>query len=97
MKLLLSRIAEFLQASGQYDGQATAQGYSIDSRTVLAGEVFFAVKGERLDGHAQLAFLFDAHVDARGLQERLLVGFDLDTAGRITSSRSFPRIPCEIR
>src|SRR6202789_3730718 len=51
MKLLLSRIAEFLQASGQYDGQATAQGYSIDSRTVLAGEVFFAVKGERLDGH----------------------------------------------
>jgi len=51
MKLLLSRIAEFLQASGQYDGQATAQGYSIDSRTIQAGEVFFAVKGERLDGH----------------------------------------------
>lgn len=51
MKLLLSRIAEFIQATGQYDGQATAQGYSIDSRTVQAGEVFFAVKGERLDGH----------------------------------------------
>jgi len=28
-----------------------AQGYSIDSRTVGAGEVFFAVKGERFDGH----------------------------------------------
>ncbi|HSZ60181.1 MAG TPA: UDP-N-acetylmuramoyl-tripeptide--D-alanyl-D-alanine ligase [Terriglobales bacterium] len=52
MKLQLSRIAEFLQASGQYDGQATAQGYSIDSRTIQVGEVFFAVKGERLDGHA---------------------------------------------
>ena len=51
MRLSLSRIGEFLQASGQYDGQATAQGYSIDSRTVQAGEVFFAVKGERLDGH----------------------------------------------
>ena len=51
MKLQLSRIAEFLQACGQYDGQATAQGYSIDSRTVQEGEVFFAVKGERLDGH----------------------------------------------
>jgi UDP-N-acetylmuramoyl-tripeptide--D-alanyl-D-alanine ligase len=51
MKLSLSRIAEFLQATGQYDGQAAAQGYSIDSRTVQAGEVFFAVKGERLDGH----------------------------------------------
>jgi len=51
VKLLLSRIAEFVSATGQYDGHATAQGYSIDSRTVQAGELFFAVKGERLDGH----------------------------------------------
>jgi UDP-N-acetylmuramoyl-tripeptide--D-alanyl-D-alanine ligase len=51
MKLLLSRIAEFMAATGQYDGHATAQGYSIDSRTVQSGELFFAVKGERLDGH----------------------------------------------
>jgi UDP-N-acetylmuramoyl-tripeptide--D-alanyl-D-alanine ligase len=51
MKLELSRIAEFISANGQYDGRATAQGYSIDSRTVQAGELFFAVKGERLDGH----------------------------------------------
>src|SRR5258708_12872026 len=28
-----------------------AHGYSIDSRTVQPGELFFAVKGERLDGH----------------------------------------------
>jgi UDP-N-acetylmuramoyl-tripeptide--D-alanyl-D-alanine ligase len=28
-----------------------AQGYSIDSRTVRQGELFFAVEGERLDGH----------------------------------------------
>jgi UDP-N-acetylmuramoyl-tripeptide--D-alanyl-D-alanine ligase len=51
MKLLLSRIAEFLKATGQFDGRAMAQGYSIDSRTVQPGELFFAVKGERLDGH----------------------------------------------
>jgi UDP-N-acetylmuramoyl-tripeptide--D-alanyl-D-alanine ligase len=51
MKLLLSRIVEFIAAAGQYDDHATAQGYSIDSRTVQPGELFFAVKGERLDGH----------------------------------------------
>lgn len=51
MKLLLSRIGEFISATGQYDGRAMAQGYSIDSRTVQPGELFFAVKGERLDGH----------------------------------------------
>jgi UDP-N-acetylmuramoyl-tripeptide--D-alanyl-D-alanine ligase len=56
MKLLLSRIAEFIAATGEaptskYDGHAMAQGYSIDSRTVQPGELFFAVKGERLDGH----------------------------------------------
>jgi len=51
MRLLLSRIAEFVAATGQYDGRATARGYSIDSRTVQPGELFFAVKGERLDGH----------------------------------------------
>src|SRR5205823_2623782 len=27
------------------------EGYSIDSRSVQPGELFFAVKGERLDGH----------------------------------------------
>jgi UDP-N-acetylmuramoyl-tripeptide--D-alanyl-D-alanine ligase len=56
MKLLLSRIAEFIgaagsAATGQYDGHAMAQGYSIDSRTLQQGELFLAVKGERLDGH----------------------------------------------
>ena len=32
-------------------GALVASGYSIDSRTVAEGELFFAVKGERLDGH----------------------------------------------
>jgi len=51
MKLPLSRIAEFLTAAGEFDPKTVAQGYSIDSRTIQRGELFFAVKGERFDGH----------------------------------------------
>ncbi len=51
MKLPLSRIAEFLSTQAEVNGGSIAQGYSIDSRTIESGEVFFAVKGERLDGH----------------------------------------------
>ncbi len=51
MIMSLSRIADFTAAAGDYDPRALAQGYSIDSRTVQTGELFFAVKGERLDGH----------------------------------------------
>ena len=32
-------------------GSLVASGYSIDSRTVTSGELFFAIKGERFDGH----------------------------------------------
>ena len=51
MRLSLSRIADLISAAGEPGGVAIAQGYSIDSRTVQPGELFFAVKGERLDGH----------------------------------------------
>src|ERR1700756_61713 len=51
MRLPLSRIAEFVSAPGEFDHRAVAEGYSIDSRTIKPGELFFAVKGERLDGH----------------------------------------------
>ena len=51
MKLRLARIAEFISASGDFAPEDVAEGYSIDSRTVGEGQLFFAVKGERLDGH----------------------------------------------
>jgi UDP-N-acetylmuramoyl-tripeptide--D-alanyl-D-alanine ligase len=51
MKLSLSKIAEFISSDGDFPREDLAQGYSIDSRTIGAGELFFAVKGERLDGH----------------------------------------------
>ncbi len=51
MKLALAKIAEFVAAEGDFPRDEIAQGYSIDSRTIRPGELFFAVKGERLDGH----------------------------------------------
>jgi len=51
MRLSLARAAELMQASGKFNQEAVAAGYSIDSRTVRTGELFFAVLGERLDGH----------------------------------------------
>ncbi len=51
MKFPLGRIAEFVQGRGVYDPAAVAQGYSIDTRTLRPGELFFAIRGERLDGH----------------------------------------------
>jgi UDP-N-acetylmuramoyl-tripeptide--D-alanyl-D-alanine ligase len=51
MKLTLARIAEFVSAGGEFAAEEVALGYSIDSRTVGPGQLFFAVKGERLDGH----------------------------------------------
>ena len=46
-------------ASATGVGALTAQGYSIDSRTVAPGELFFAVRGERLDGHDFIAGALD--------------------------------------
>jgi UDP-N-acetylmuramoyl-tripeptide--D-alanyl-D-alanine ligase len=51
MKLPLSRVSEFISADDEFDDAAVAHGYSIDSRTIQPGELFFAVKGEHMDGH----------------------------------------------
>lgn len=51
MKLPLWRIAEFVGAKGEVDQEAVAMGYSIDSRTLNAGDLFIAIRGDRFDGH----------------------------------------------
>ena len=61
MKLSLAEAAlgcgARLEAPASVSGAGTlvVHGYSIDSRTVGAGELFFAVRGERLDGHDFIA------------------------------------------
>jgi UDP-N-acetylmuramoyl-tripeptide--D-alanyl-D-alanine ligase len=51
MRLTLGKIAEFVSASGTFSAEDVACAYSIDSRTITPGQLFFAVTGERLDGH----------------------------------------------
>ena len=50
MKLRLGQVADWIHAEGDFDAQVEVTGYAIDSRLVGAGELFFAVRGER-DGH----------------------------------------------
>ena len=51
MKLTLGQAADWIHAEGDFTTNPEAVSYSIDSRTLAAGELFFAVRGERLDGH----------------------------------------------
>lgn len=51
MTFTLGQIADFLHAEGDFNTDAQATGYSIDSRTLSAGDLFFPVRGERSNGH----------------------------------------------
>jgi UDP-N-acetylmuramoyl-tripeptide--D-alanyl-D-alanine ligase len=65
MKLTLAEVAmgagALLEAPESFvqAGTRVVSGYSIDSRTVASGELFFAVRGERLDGHNYVAAAFE--------------------------------------
>ena len=94
MKLTLGQIADWMHAEGDFADDAVAQGYSIDSRTIGAGELFFAVTGERLDGHdyveAALANGALAAVVSQRLGEKQGRGADIneDRVARLEQRRS---------
>jgi UDP-N-acetylmuramoyl-tripeptide--D-alanyl-D-alanine ligase len=78
VKLTLGQIADWIHAEGEFDDAATAFAYSIDSRTIGAGELFFAVKGERVDGHDYVEAAVANGAVAAVVSQRWLVpaGFD---------------------
>jgi UDP-N-acetylmuramoyl-tripeptide--D-alanyl-D-alanine ligase len=60
MKMAVLSIEDIIEGTGGKllsENSRTFTGVSIDSRTIGSGEIFFALKGERFDGHA---FLEDA-------------------------------------
>jgi UDP-N-acetylmuramoyl-tripeptide--D-alanyl-D-alanine ligase len=70
MKLTLARAAEFMPATGGFNAEAVATGYSIDSRTLQAGDLFFAVRGERLNGHHYVGAAFQNGAVAAVVEQR---------------------------
>ena len=51
MNLRLDEIAKAVGGAMAGPADVKVQGYSIDTRTLKAGELFFAIKGPRFDGH----------------------------------------------
>jgi UDP-N-acetylmuramoyl-tripeptide--D-alanyl-D-alanine ligase len=63
MKLQLQDIAQWIGAGFRLrEGdlpQVQATGYSIDTRTLVPGDLFFAIRGERYDAHSFVAAAFE--------------------------------------
>ncbi len=59
MDLTLGEIAEVLGAQLFCDGSTRIKRVSIDSRTLKKGMVFFALSGDRYDGHSFLGEVFE--------------------------------------
>jgi UDP-N-acetylmuramoyl-tripeptide--D-alanyl-D-alanine ligase len=54
---------------------ATIGGVSIDTRTLTPGDLFFAIKGETLDGHDYVARAFEAGAAAAAVQKDRAAAF----------------------
>ena len=52
MKVTLAELARAIGATLPAAHDALIEGWSVDSRTIRPGELFFALKGPRFDGHA---------------------------------------------
>src|SRR5579863_4202232 len=80
MTLTLGQIADFIHAEGDFTEDARAFGYSIDSRTLNAGDLFFAVKGDRVDGHDYVEAAFANGAVAAVVSHHWLAPDEMDQA-----------------
>ena len=80
MKLTLGAIADWIHADGEFDTSAEALGYAIDSRTIGASELFFAVRGERLDGHEYVQAALSNGALAAVVSNRWVVPAEVDAS-----------------
>jgi UDP-N-acetylmuramoyl-tripeptide--D-alanyl-D-alanine ligase len=80
VKLTLGQVADWIHADGEFETTAEAVGYSIDSRTIGVGELFFAVTGERLDGHDYVASALENGAVAAVVSNIWVVPAEVDEA-----------------
>ncbi len=58
MKLTLGEVADLLETSSGVPDRRV-EGYSIDSRSLAPGQLFFAIRGPRFDGHKFVGEVLD--------------------------------------
>ncbi len=78
MKLTLGQIADWMHAEGDFNSSTEVFGYSIDTRTLAAGDLFFAVTGERLDGHDYVQAALEKGAVAAVVSTRWVVPAEVD-------------------
>jgi UDP-N-acetylmuramoyl-tripeptide--D-alanyl-D-alanine ligase len=70
MNLTLEEISKAVGGTLNGPGNQKVTGYSIDSRTLQPGALFFAVKGPRFDGHDFVEQVFQKNAAAAVVEER---------------------------
>ncbi len=84
MRLSLGEVAAMLGTSCATP-ERVAEGYSIDSRTISRGQVFFAIRGPRFDGHE-----FVQQAIERGAVAAVVEAAFRGRAGEISAERLLP-------
>lgn len=79
MTLTLGQIADWIHAEGDFTSSTEVFGYSIDTRTLAAGDLYFAVTGERLDGHDFVEAALRNGAAAAVVSTRWIVPAGMDT------------------
>ncbi len=69
MNLTLEEISNVVGGALEAPRNTKVTGYSIDTRTLHAGEIFFAIKGPRFDGHEFLDQAFQKNASAVVVEE----------------------------
>src|SRR5579859_1674790 len=74
MKFSLRAVADALGVDATALPDAMITGWSVDSRTVEPGDLFFALRGAANDGHADVAEVFAKGAVAAVVEETIGVG-----------------------